>query len=88
MTSSDVSYSNRWFYWNFQKEAEDQAAKQSSKSSYFVIGGIISSTGILGVVSLYLEDQSKGLFHVYQAWIAFCLIGIIPVRYTNIILLI
>ena len=37
-------------------------------------------TGILGLVSLYVENQSKNLFHVYQSWIAFCIIGLIAVR--------
>ena len=77
MASSDVFYSLR-FYLDFQKGAKAQAAQQSSNSSSFVIG---LTTGILGVVSLYVEDQSKGLFHAYQAWIAFCIIGLIPVRY-------
>ena len=56
---------------------EENTAQQSSNSSSFVIG---LTTGILGVVSLYVENQSKGLFHAYQAWIAFCIIGLIPVR--------
>ena len=37
-------------------------------------------TGILGLVSLYVDNQSKNLFHVYQSWIAFCIIGLIAVR--------
>jgi len=52
-----------------------EAAKSLTTFS-FVIG---LTTGILGIVSLYVEDQSKGLFHAYQAWIAFCIIGLIPV---------
>ena len=60
------------------KSNEENTAQQISKSSSFVIG---FTTGILGVVSLYGENQSKGLFHAYQAWIAFCIIGLIPVRY-------
>ena len=55
-----------------------KSAQKISTISSFVIG---LTTGILGVVSLYVGDQSKGLFHTYQAWIAFCLIGFIPVRY-------
>ena len=78
MASSDVFYSIR-FYWDFQKGAKAQAAQQSSNSSSFVIG---LTTGILGVVSLYVEDQSKGLFHAYQAWIVLGIVpGLIPVRY-------
>ena len=66
-----------YFFETFKKGAKAQAAQQSSNSSSFLIG---LTTGILGVVSLYVEDQSKGLFHAYQAWIAFCIIGLIPVR--------
>jgi len=62
--------------------AKAQAAQQSSNSSSFVIG---LTTGILGVVSLYVEDQSKGLFHAYQAWIAFCIIGLIPVVFVLVL---
>ena len=57
------------------------------KSRAVQLGSSISTSilafisGILGVVSLYKEDQSKGLFHTYQAWIVFNLIIIIPVRY-------
>jgi len=62
--------------------AKAQAAQQSSNSSSFVIG---LTTGILGVVSLYVEEQSKGLFHAYQAWIAFCIIGLIPVVFVLVL---
>lgn len=41
-------------------------------------------TGILGLVSLYVEKQSKNLFHVYQSWIAFCIIGLFAVRSSKI----
>ena len=58
-----------------------EAAQKSSIIFSFVIG---LTTGILGIVSLYVEDQSKGLFHAYQAWIAFCIIGLIPVRYQTL----
>ena len=64
---------------------EENTAQQCSNSSSIVIG---LATGILGVVSLYVENQSKGLFHAYQACIAFCIIDallfciivLIPVR--------
>ena len=55
-------------------------AKVKQKAVY-TTGGLGLVVGILGVVSLYVENQSKGLFHAYQAWIAFCIFGIIPVRY-------
>ena len=63
---------------SLHKEKRKRKAVKSLTSSSFVIG---LTTGILGIVSLYVEDQSKGLFHAYQAWIAFCIIGLIPVRY-------
>ena len=76
----DVSYSSRMFYWDFEK-----VAAKISKISSFVIGLLgLLVTGILGVVSMYVGDQSKGLFQAYQAWIAFCIIGLIPVRYQTL----
>ena len=61
------------------KREQGRAAEKSSKISGFVIG---LTAGILGIVSLYVEDQSKGLFHAYQAWIVFGIVpGLIPVRY-------
>ena len=60
---------------------------KGKKSRAAQLGSIIFTSifafisGILGVVSLYKEYQSKGLFHTYQAWIVFNLIILIPVRY-------
>ena len=64
---------------SLHKKKIKRKAVKSLTSSSFVIG---LTTGILGIVSLYVEDQSKGLFHAYQAWIIFGIVpGLIPVRY-------
>merc|ERR1712003_86825 len=64
------------------EEIELKTAPRSSNKLSFVIG---LTTGILGVVSLYVENQSKGLSHAYQAWIAFCIIGLIPVVFVLVL---
>ena len=56
--------------------------KRQGKSVGRIVGNAICclGPGILGLVSLYTENQSKRRFHTYQSWISICLLLLILVR--------
>ena len=56
--------------------------KRQGKSVGRIVGDVLCwlGPGISGLVSLYVENQSKSLFHTYQYWISMCITVVIVVR--------
>ena len=56
--------------------------ERQGKSVGRIVGGVIFWLGpaIFGLVSLYVENQSKSLFRTYQSWISLCLFLLTGVR--------